>query len=66
MRLRKTPAAEQDLLAIWEYIAQDNPAAADRLLARFNSRFSQLLRSPLSGESQERFRLGLRSIVEGS
>jgi toxin ParE1/3/4 len=66
MRLRKTPAAEQDLLAIWEYIAQDSPAAADRLLVRFNNRFGQLLQVPLVGESQDRFRAGLRSVVEGS
>jgi toxin ParE1/3/4 len=66
MRLRKTPAAEHDLLAIWDYIAQDNPAAADRVLQRFQNRFNQLLQSPLAGESQDRFRTGLRSVVEGA
>jgi toxin ParE1/3/4 len=66
MRLRKTPAAEQDLLGIWEYIAEDNPTAADRLLQQFRNRFQQLLQFPQSGESQDRFRFGLRSIVEGS
>jgi plasmid stabilization system protein ParE len=34
MRLLKTPAAEQDLFAIWDYIARDSPNAADRFLQR--------------------------------
>jgi toxin ParE1/3/4 len=66
MRLRRSAIAEQDLLSIWEYIADDNPAAADRMLLRFEKRFKSLLKFPYSGESQERFRPGLRSIVEGS
>jgi toxin ParE1/3/4 len=66
MRLRKTSIAEMDLLGIWEYIAQDNPAAADRMWQRFDERFNSLLKFPYVGESQERFRHGLRSIVEGS
>jgi toxin ParE1/3/4 len=66
MRLRKTPIAEQDLLGIWEYIARDSPAAADRFLQRLDERFQLLLKEPLMGESQDRFRTGLRSIVEGS
>ena len=66
MRLRKTSIAELDLLGIWEYIAQDNPAAADRTLQRLDERLKSLLKFPFAGESQERFRHGLRSIVEGS
>lgn len=65
MRLLTTPAAEQDLLTIWSHIAEDNPAAADQMLQRLNARFGQLLGQPLSGESQDRFRSGLRSIIEG-
>jgi toxin ParE1/3/4 len=66
MRLLKTPAAEQDLFAIWDYIARDSPNAADRFLQRIQSRFGQLLDSPFSGESQAHLRPGLRSIIEGS
>ena len=29
--------AESDMLAIWEYIAQDNIAAADRMIDRFTT-----------------------------
>jgi toxin ParE1/3/4 len=66
MRLRRSAIAEQDLLSIWEYIAADNRQAADRMLLRFEKRFASFLKFPYSGESQERFRPGLRSIVEGS
>ncbi len=66
MRLRKTPIAEQDLLGIWEFIARDSPANADRFWQRLNERFQLLLRQPLMGESQECFLPGLRSVVEGS
>ena len=31
-RIRITPLAEQDLVEIWYFIAQDDPLAADRLL----------------------------------
>jgi toxin ParE1/3/4 len=66
MRLRKAPIAEQDLFAIWDYIAQDSPTAADRFLLRLADRFQSLLQNPLIGESQNRFRDGLRSVVEGN
>jgi toxin ParE1/3/4 len=66
LRLRKTSAAEQDLLGIWEYIARDNPTAADRFWNRLSERMQALLQQPFMGESQDRFRPGLRSIVEGS
>jgi toxin ParE1/3/4 len=65
MRLRKTAIAEQDLLGIWEYIAQDSTAAADRMWQRFAERFQLLLRYPYSGEAQDRYRPGLRSVTEG-
>jgi toxin ParE1/3/4 len=65
-RLRKTSIAEQDLLGIWDYIAKDSVAAADRFWLRLQERFELLLTQPYMGESQERFRPNLRSIVEGS
>jgi toxin ParE1/3/4 len=65
-RLRITPAAENDLDGIWAYIAKDNPSAADRFLRRLNDRMAGLPRYPEIGERQDRYRAGLRSIVEGS
>jgi toxin ParE1/3/4 len=66
MRLRRSAIAEQDLLAIWDYIAQDSPDAADRLWQRLTDRFQSLLKNPLIGETQDRFRTGLRSVIEGN
>lgn len=66
MRLRKSAIAETDLLAVWNYIAQDSPDAADRFWQRLSERFQSLLRNPLIGESQERFRPGLRAVIEGN
>jgi len=62
--LRKSPAAEEDLLGIWSHIAEDSPEAADRMWQRFQDRFQLLLKQPRMGESQERVRPGLRSVVE--
>ena len=66
MHLLKTRIAEQDLLGIWEHIAQDNPSAADRFWQRLEKRFQTLRQQPLIGESQERYRPNLRSVPEGS
>ena len=65
VRLRKSATAERDLLGIWEYIANDNPSAADRMWQCFEDRFELLLTHPFSGESQDCYRPGLRSVVEG-
>ena len=64
--LRKTRIAEQDLLGIWVQIADDSPAAADRVWQQLHERFDLLLKYPEMGESQDRYRPGLRSVVEGS
>ncbi len=42
--------AEADTLAIWEYIAQDNLIAADRMIDRFTAAFKRLAMYPETGE----------------
>jgi toxin ParE1/3/4 len=37
-RLLRTARAEEDLVEIWTYIADDNPVAADRLLDLFDEK----------------------------
>ncbi len=44
-----TPQAREDLIEIWEYIAQDNVTRADRVLAGLHDSFLQLARSPGMG-----------------
>lgn len=46
------PAAEEDLLAIWEYIAADSPAAADRVLDRIAATIGRLGEMPSMGHQR--------------
>ncbi len=48
----RTPDAIADLDGIWDYIAQDNPTAADRMLNELNERFRLLSKNPEIGELQ--------------
>jgi plasmid stabilization system protein ParE len=43
------PAADSDLDEIWEYVAEDNIDAADRLLEEFHNAIGTLVSFPQSG-----------------
>ena len=45
----RTPAAEDDLVEIWRYVALDNAAAATRLLDQIAERIQQLSTFPELG-----------------
>ena len=47
--IARTSRAEDDLIEIWLYVAQDSPTAADRLLDRIETRCQQLSTLPFSG-----------------
>lgn len=47
--IKRTAQAEEDLIEIWVYIAQDNPAAADRLLDDIDAKCLLLARNPRLG-----------------
>jgi plasmid stabilization system protein ParE len=49
----KSPQTEIDLTAIWDYIAKDNPRAADTLLVRIEATFDMLAdtRLPVANEA---------------
>ncbi|MGH6903894.1 MAG: type II toxin-antitoxin system RelE/ParE family toxin [Geminicoccaceae bacterium] len=51
-RFTKRPKAEADLLAIWLYIAQDSPRAADRLLDRIEAQCRLLADNPRLGRAR--------------
>jgi toxin ParE1/3/4 len=51
-RILRTPDAIADLDGIWDYIARDNPAAADRILDELNARFALVAENPDLGELQ--------------
>ena len=43
---QKTAQAEEDLIDIWLYIAQDNPTSADKLLDNFEEKGRLLANNP--------------------
>jgi plasmid stabilization system protein ParE len=47
------PAANADLNEIWEYVAEDNLDAADRLINEFHSAIGNLVLFPRSGHTRE-------------
>lgn len=61
----RLPQAEADLIQIWRYIADDNEAAADRLLDRFAEVAQKLAAHPEAGRRPE-LAEGLRSFVVGN
>jgi len=55
--------ADADMVSIWEYIAQDNQAAADRMIDRFTATFEQFAEFPESGEQYHHPQGELRRVV---
>ena len=51
-RYRLTPEARFDLFAIWEYIARDNVAAANRVVSRLERAFHLLAVFPKKGHTR--------------
>jgi plasmid stabilization system protein ParE len=52
MRVKLTPAARDDLQAIWSFIANDNPTAADRFLRRLSARMEKIPLAPHMGSAK--------------
>jgi toxin ParE1/3/4 len=66
--VRLLALAEQDLADIYEYIAVDNPSAAERLLTRIEKDLGALATQPLLGRiprDPDIERLGYRFLVIG-
>lgn len=49
---RLTAKAEDDLLSIWQYIAEDNPRAATKLLNTLNEHFALLAENKYMGTAR--------------
>ncbi|MGB3538161.1 MAG: type II toxin-antitoxin system RelE/ParE family toxin [Mesorhizobium sp.] len=62
---RRSSHAEDDLITIWLYVAQENEAAADRLLDRIEERWGQLAAFPFPGASRDDIRTGIHRIAVG-
>lgn len=62
MSLRRTAAAEDDLIAIWLRIAEDDQRAADRMLDRFADAERRLASFPEIGMLRPELGVGIRAI----
>jgi toxin ParE1/3/4 len=62
-RVRRTRRARSDLIEIWQDIARDDEAAADRCLDLIDARARQLVDHPQLGPRREDVRPGLRHLV---
>ena len=63
--IQRTAQAEEDLIEIWIYIAQDSPGAADRVLDEIEERFHALADNPLMGRLRPDIALELRYFTVG-
>jgi len=61
----RRPLAEADILEIWDYIADDNPAAADRWVDQLDAQFRLLATQPKMGRARNELAAGVRSFPVG-
>lgn len=59
------PAADVDLLLIWDFIAHDNPSAADHYLRWLADKADLLATQPFMGKARDELKLNLHSFVVG-
>ncbi len=65
-RVIRTRQARTDVLDIWEFIAVDNTAAADKVVRRLDEVIHLLAQQPDLGSRQDRYRVGLRCMPVGN
>lgn len=65
-RIRLTPLADQDLVQIWHFIAQDDPVAADRLLDLLEEKYKLLAENPHMGPARPDIAKELRYLPVGN
>lgn len=61
----RTPLANEDILAIWDYIARENVQAADQLLYKVDETLKKIARTPGMGGLQEKYGIGIRAFPVG-
>ena len=64
--IRRRPQAQLDLIEIWNFIADDNETAADRMLNRIDEVLRMLRDRPLAGRERPELAQGLRSFPVAS
>ena len=64
-QVTRRPLAETDILEIWDYIADDSLAAADRWVDRLDEQFRLLAAQPMMGRARDELAPGVRSFPFG-
>ena len=64
--VRRTPTSRKDYRAVWDYVAQDNPDAADALLRKLDETLGMLSEHPNAGQRRPELRPRLRSFPVGN
>jgi len=64
-RFTRRAQAEEDLIDIWSYIAEDSPQAADRLLDKIDEACARLADHPRLGPARPDLAEALRHFVVG-
>lgn len=62
---KKSPAADKDLLEIWNYISQDSVTKADNFLDELEEQFNLLAENPMVGRARDDLAPKLRSFPVG-
>ncbi len=65
LRVTRRPQAAEDILDIWDFIAEDSVDAADRWLDRMDSLLQLTATQPLMGRARPELDAGLRSLPLG-
>ena len=63
MKVRVSGKARAELLQIYSYLAERNPAAAESVLQEINSKLHQLSHFPFMGRERSEFAPSLRSTL---
>jgi toxin ParE1/3/4 len=64
-QVTRRPLAETDILEIWDYSADDNPAAADRWVDQLDEQFQMRATQPMMGRARDELAPGVRSFPFG-
>ncbi|MDR9900957.1 type II toxin-antitoxin system RelE/ParE family toxin [Aetokthonos hydrillicola Thurmond2011] len=62
----RTRLADEDLLEIWSYIAQNNVEAADRIFDKIDQKCQLLSTTPKAGVRRDDLVPGLLCLIEGN
>ena len=64
-RILRRPQASEDIAELWDHIADDDLAAADRWLERLDKQLRLLATQPLMGRARDELAEGVRSFPMG-